>query len=83
MNTTPTRQSYRHLRALEWLALALLAYAAAALMLKLPWLRLLYEELPKLSWQTVYITAVVAIFGTTVSHHLFFWQHASEAPDLR
>lgn len=74
---------YRPLRALEWLALALLAYAATVLMLKLPWLRLLHEALlPKLSWQTVYVTAVVAIFGTSISHYLFFWLQAPEAGNL-
>jgi hypothetical protein len=74
---------YRQLRALEWLALALLAYAATVLMLKLPWLRLLHEALlPKLSWQTVYVTAVVAVFGTSISHYLFFWLHAPEAVNL-
>lgn len=83
MNNMHTRRTYRHLRAIEWLALALLAYAAAALMFKLPWLRLLHEELPKLSWQTVYVTAAMAIFGTTISHHLFFWQPAQDSATLQ
>jgi NRAMP (natural resistance-associated macrophage protein)-like metal ion transporter len=74
----------RYVRVLKWLTLALLAYVATALMLKLPWLRLLHEALlPQLSWQPVYITTVVAVFGTTISPYLFFWQASQEVEDLR
>jgi Mn2+/Fe2+ NRAMP family transporter len=74
---------YRQLRALEWLALALLAYAAIVVVHKLPWLRLLNEALPKLSWQTMYITAVVAVFGTAVIPYVFFWRNTPETRQLR
>ncbi|GJJ01072.1 iron transporter [Duganella rhizosphaerae] len=73
----------RYVRVLKWLTLALLAYVATALTLKLPWLTLLHEALlPKLSWQAAYITTVVAIFGTTISPYLFFWQASQEVEDL-
>jgi NRAMP (natural resistance-associated macrophage protein)-like metal ion transporter len=74
----------RYVRVLKWLTLALLAYVGTALTLKLPWLTLLHDALlPKLSWQPVYITTVVAIFGTTISPYLFFWQASQEVEDLR
>ncbi|RFP11922.1 MULTISPECIES: NRAMP family divalent metal transporter [unclassified Duganella] len=73
----------RYVKVLKWLTLALLAYVATALTLKLPWLTLLHEALlPKLSWQAAYITTVVAIFGTTISPYLFFWQASQEVEDL-
>jgi len=73
----------RYVRVLKWLTLALLAYVATALTLKLPWLRLLHEALlPKLSWKPLYITAVVAVFGTTISPYLFFWQAAQEVEEV-
>ena len=74
----------RYVRVLKWLTLALLAYVATALMLKLPWLTILHAAvLPKLSWQPAYVTTVVAIFGTTISPYLFFWQASQEVEDLR
>jgi len=73
----------RYVKVLKWLTLSLLAYVATALTLKLPWLTLLHEALlPKLSWQAAYITTVVAIFGTTISPYLFFWQASQEVEDL-
>jgi NRAMP (natural resistance-associated macrophage protein)-like metal ion transporter len=75
---------YQHyVRVLKWLTLALLAYVLTALTLKLPWLQILHAAvLPKLSWQPDYITMVVAIFGTTISPYLFFWQASQEVEDL-
>ncbi|SDF92931.1 MULTISPECIES: NRAMP family divalent metal transporter [unclassified Duganella] len=73
-----------YVRVLKWLTLALLAYVATALSLKLPWLQVLHAAvLPSLSWDKDYITTVVAIFGTTISPYLFFWQASQEVEDLR
>ena len=73
----------RYVRVLKWLTLALLAYVATALTLKLPWLEILRAAvLPSLSWEADYITTVVAIFGTTISPYLFFWQASQEVEDL-
>jgi NRAMP (natural resistance-associated macrophage protein)-like metal ion transporter len=73
-----------YVRVLKWLTLALLAYVATALMLKLPWLTILHAAvLPRLSWEPAYVTTVVAIFGTTISPYLFFWQASQEVEDLR
>ncbi|MTV40127.1 divalent metal cation transporter [Duganella radicis] len=72
-----------YVRVLKWLTLALLAYAATALTLKLPWLEIVHAALlPSLSWEPDYITTVVAIFGTTISPYLFFWQASQEVEEL-
>jgi Mn2+/Fe2+ NRAMP family transporter len=74
----------RYVRVLKWLTLALLAYVLTALTLRLPWLQILHAAvLPHFSWQADYITTVVAIFGTTISPYLFFWQASQEVEDLR
>lgn len=74
----------RYVRVLKWLTLALLAYVITALTLRLPWLHILHAAvLPSLSWQPEYITTVVAIFGTTISPYLFFWQASQEVEELR
>ncbi|MFA9216574.1 MAG: NRAMP family divalent metal transporter, partial [Sphingomonadaceae bacterium] len=74
---------HRYVKVLKWLTAALLAYVAAALALQVPWLAVLQQALwPTLSTQPAYLTTVVAIFGTTISPYLFFWQASQEVEDL-
>lgn len=73
---------HRYVRFLKWLSLALLAYVATAFSLAIPWREVAVRTLvPQLSLRSEYITAVVAIFGTTISPYLFFWQASQEVED--
>ncbi|MYN43974.1 divalent metal cation transporter [Pseudoduganella sp. FT93W] len=75
---------HRYVHVLKWLTLALFAYVATAISLQLPWLQVLQAMVwPTLSWQPAYVTTVVAVFGTTISPYLFFWQASQEVEDLR
>jgi len=75
---------HRYVQVLKWLTAALLAYVATALALDVPWLQVMRQSLmPRLSAQPAYLTTVVAIFGTTISPYLFFWQASQEVEDLR
>jgi len=72
----------RYVRVLKWLTLALLAYVATAFVVHIPWtVVLLRALLPQLSWKPEYITTVVAVFGTTISPYLFFWQASQEVEE--
>jgi NRAMP (natural resistance-associated macrophage protein)-like metal ion transporter len=72
----------RYVRVLKWLTLALLAYVATAFVVHIPWPQVLARALaPHLSWKSEYITTVVAVFGTTISPYLFFWQASQEVED--
>ena len=72
----------RYVRFLKWLTLALLAYVATAFVVQIPWTQVLTNTLlPHLSWKPEYITTVVAVFGTTISPYLFFWQAAQEVEE--
>ena len=74
----------RYVRVLKWLTLALLAYVATAFVVHTPWLLVLKASLlPHLSWKSEYITTVVAVFGTTISPYLFFWQASQEVEEMR
>jgi len=74
----------RYVRLLKWLTLALLAYVATAFVAHIPWSQVLQKALvPQLSWKSEYITTVVAVFGTTISPYLFFWQASQEVEDQR
>jgi NRAMP (natural resistance-associated macrophage protein)-like metal ion transporter len=69
----------RYVRVLKWLTLSLLAYVAVIFTVEIPWRDVLYQAvMPALIPQPSYITTVVAIFGTTISPYLFFWQAAQE-----
>jgi NRAMP (natural resistance-associated macrophage protein)-like metal ion transporter len=39
--------------------------------------------IPSITWTSDYFTTLVAIFGTTISPYLFFWQASQEAEDQR
>ncbi len=76
-------QSY--VRWLKWLTLALLAYVAVVFTLHLDWWQIASEVLqPSLPLGTQgheVLLTVVAVFGTTISPYLFFWQAAQEMED--
>jgi NRAMP (natural resistance-associated macrophage protein)-like metal ion transporter len=74
----------RYVRILKWLTLALLAYVATVFVVKVPWASVAAGlfALPRLPWKPEYITTIVAVFGTTISPYLFFWQASQEVEDL-
>ncbi len=76
-------QSY--VRWLKWLTLALLAYVAVIFVLRLDWWQVAAEvfrpRLPMGSDSHAVLLMVVALFGTTISPYLFFWQAAQEMED--
>ena len=74
---------HRYVRVLKWLTLALLAYLATGFFVKIDWGQVLHDTvLPKLAFDKAAVTAIVAIFGTTISPYLFFWQASQEVEDL-
>jgi NRAMP (natural resistance-associated macrophage protein)-like metal ion transporter len=73
-----------YVRYLKWLTLALLSYVAVIFTIHVPWGTVIREMLlPHLALDHNTITMVVAVFGTTISPYLFFWQAAQEMEDLR
>lgn len=74
----------RYVAVLKWLTLALSAYGATLLFVKIDWRALLIGLfVPRLSTGADYLTAVVAILGTTISPYLFFWQSSQEVGDTK
>jgi NRAMP (natural resistance-associated macrophage protein)-like metal ion transporter len=75
----------RYVRMLKWLTLALLAYVGTVFVVHIPWTQFLTKTFvfPQLPWKPEYITTIVAVFGTTISPYLFFWQASQEVEDLR
>jgi NRAMP (natural resistance-associated macrophage protein)-like metal ion transporter len=73
-----------YVRYLKWLTLALLSYVAVIFTVHVPWGTVTSQMLlPRLVLDHGTITMIVAVFGTTISPYLFFWQAAQEMEDLR
>jgi len=74
----------RYVRVLKWLTLSLFAYVGVVFTESIPWGSIIRDTLwPSISFKADYITTLVAIFGTTISPYLFFWQASQEVEDLR
>jgi NRAMP (natural resistance-associated macrophage protein)-like metal ion transporter len=73
-----------YVRYLKWLTLALLSYVAVVFTVHVHWGQVVSEMVvPRLVLDHNTITMIVALFGTTISPYLFFWQAAQEMEDLR
>ena len=67
---------------LRWLSLSLFAYVATVFAVGVPWLTVARNlVLPHIDPSGDYLTVVVAVFGTTISPYLFFWQAGEEVED--
>jgi NRAMP (natural resistance-associated macrophage protein)-like metal ion transporter len=74
----------RYAPLLKLLTLALLAYVATVFFVAVPWVDVIYQTIiPPLSLSADYVVAVVAVFGTTISPYLFFWQASQEVEEQR
>jgi Mn2+/Fe2+ NRAMP family transporter len=74
----------RYVRILKWLTLVLLAYFAVLLVVRISWGQVLRSLIsPNWSLGESFWLMVLAIFGTTISPYLFFWQASQEVEDTR
>ncbi len=68
----------------KWLALSLFAYVVAGLMVIDNWPLLLKQLIiPSLPFNKEGILIIVAIFGTTISPYIAFWQASEEAEEKK
>ena len=73
-----------YVRWLKWLTLSLLAYVAVVFLVHIEPARVLEGVLhPRFDSGRQALLMVVALFGTTISPYLFFWQAAQEMEDRR
>jgi NRAMP (natural resistance-associated macrophage protein)-like metal ion transporter len=68
----------------KWLTLALFAYVVTVFFAH-PVLGKLVAAtfVPHIEWSKDFITAMVAVLGTTISPYLFFWQATSEVEEMK
>lgn len=76
-------QYTRYVAVLKWLTLSLFAYLGVMIFAHVSWWELgLALAIPRIDLSGSGLTTLVALFGTTISPYLFFWQAAEEAEDL-
>ncbi|WP_230558806.1 NRAMP family divalent metal transporter [Sphingomonas segetis] len=72
----------RYANVLKWLTFSLFAYVGVILLVRIDW----NQALLGLVWPRHFgkdgLLTIVALFGTTISPYLFFWQSSQEAEDL-
>lgn len=72
----------RFARILRWATLSLFAYVGVVFMAQVPWAEALRSILvPQFTLDRDHAMALVAIFGTTISPYLFFWQAGQEVEE--
>jgi NRAMP (natural resistance-associated macrophage protein)-like metal ion transporter len=72
-----------YVRWLKWLTLALLSYVAVVFTLHIEWWQVARQLVwPDLPGSKEALLTIVAVFGTTISPYLFFWQAAQEMEDV-
>ncbi|MBZ6075896.1 NRAMP family divalent metal transporter [Microvirga puerhi] len=77
-------QYTRYVAVLKWLALVLLAYVVTLFLVEVSWSEALTRlVIPSFALDRDSLMVIVAVFGTTISPYLFFWQSSQEAEDVR
>nr|WP_262031818.1 divalent metal cation transporter [Microvirga sp. Mcv34] len=75
-------QYTRYVSVLKWLTLSLFTYFGTVMVVEVPWGQVARGFfVPSLSSDAQFWSTVVAIFGTTISPYLFFWQASQEVED--
>ncbi|WP_248767212.1 divalent metal cation transporter [Pseudomonas sp. MWU12-2345] len=75
---------HRYVFFLKWLTLSLLAYAAVLFTVHIPWEQVALRTVwPHFTPDATAAAVVVAMFGTTISPYLFFWQTSEEVEDMQ
>jgi NRAMP (natural resistance-associated macrophage protein)-like metal ion transporter len=75
--------SYRvYVKILKWLTVSLVAYIITGFIIKPDWMTILKNLfIPQIEFSQEYIFAMVAVFGTTITPYLFFWQTSGEVEE--
>jgi NRAMP (natural resistance-associated macrophage protein)-like metal ion transporter len=74
----------RYVSVLKWLTLSLFAYVGVVFVVHVPWGTFGYNLIvPHVAMNAPYLTAVIAILGTTISPYLFFWQAEEEVEEVK
>jgi NRAMP (natural resistance-associated macrophage protein)-like metal ion transporter len=73
---------HTYARVLKWLTVSVFAYIVAGFMVHPDWLAVFKNTfVPTMKFNKNYIFAMIAVFGTTITPYLFFWQTSEEVEE--
>lgn len=71
-----------YVKFLKWLAISVLAYVVTGIIIHPQWLMVFHWTfVPTIKFSEEYIFAMIAVFGTSVTPYLFFWQASEEVEE--
>src|SRR5438067_4525184 len=74
---------HRYVHYIKLLTLVLFAYVGVVFAVQIHWVDIIQLVfMPKIEFSAAWITVVVAVFGTTISPYLFFWQTSEEVEEM-
>lgn len=75
-------QYHLYVKFLKFLAISVLAYVVTGFMIHPNWLEIFkHSFIPTITLSNEYLFAMVAVFGTTITPYLFFWQASEEVEE--
>ncbi|MCX6764024.1 MAG: divalent metal cation transporter [Candidatus Moranbacteria bacterium] len=75
-------QYHLYAKILKWLAFSVLAYVIAGIMIHPDWRTVIKEAfIPEIYFNKDFIFAMIAVFGTSITPYLFFWQASEEVEE--
>lgn len=73
---------HQYARVLKWLCLSILSYILVLFVVEVSWGDVAKNTfMPNMTFDRTTIAALIAIFGTTISPYLFFWQTSEEVEE--
>lgn len=74
----------RYVKILKWLTLVLFSYVITVFVVHVPWATALrHTFVPTFNLDSQFLTVIAALFGTTISPYLLFWQASQEVEEVR
>ena len=74
---------HKYSKVLRWLCISLFSYIIVLFIVKVDWSDVFRSLLiPQFTFEKARVAAVIALFGTTISPYLFFWQTSEEVEEL-
>ena len=71
-----------YVKFLKWLTISVFAYVVTGIIIKPDWLDIArHTFIPRMQLNETFIFALIAIFGTSITPYLFFWQASEEVEE--
>lgn len=71
-----------YVRFLKWLAVSVLAYVVTGFIIHPEWKEIFSSAfIPQITFSKEYVFAMIAVFGTSITPYLFFWQTSEEVEE--